>query len=125
MPVRSVIEVGANEGQSAKLITRFRANAHLYAFEPLPGPNAKLKRWAETQGERVTSSIVALGDMCNDADIFLQVEHTYSSSFLASTPINKAPYHQTRVQRPVRVHQGTLDQLPAVERGVKLDRTCW
>src|SRR2546425_8783834 len=65
-PIRSVVDVGANEGQFAKWIATFFPLAHIYAFEPLPGPYARLKAWADRRRLKVTTFNVALGDRATE-----------------------------------------------------------
>src|SRR5438128_3120008 len=63
MPIRSIVDVGANEGQFAKWIMGIFPGAKLYAFEPLPGPYEKLAAWARSQGGSVRTFNLALGDV--------------------------------------------------------------
>src|SRR5437899_4779053 len=54
-PIRSIVDVGANEGQFAKWISTLFPLAHIYAFEPLPRPYAILKAWAGARRGKVTT----------------------------------------------------------------------
>lgn len=50
--IRTVIDVGANEGQFAKMILGKFPDAHIYCFEPLPDPFYKLRKWAESKKDK-------------------------------------------------------------------------
>jgi len=60
-------------------MSQFFPLAHMYAFEPLPGPYAKLRDWADTQAGRVTTFNLALGEIANDVVMNLDIDHTSSS----------------------------------------------
>ncbi len=106
----AIIDVGANEGQFARWISRFFPKAVLYCFEPLEEPFTKLAAWASTQNGRVTCLNVALGDAERDVDMHLHQEHTPSSSLLAATEHCHWLYPQTRTERINKVRLTTLDQ---------------
>jgi FkbM family methyltransferase len=110
LPIASIVDVGANEGQFAKWISTFFPLAHIYAFEPLPGPYAKLKAWAERRPGKVTTFNVALGDISKDVVMNLDLDHTPSSSLLMATSLNDRIYPHTRRRTTVSVRQESLDQ---------------
>ena len=127
-PIRSVVDVGANEGQFAKWISTFFPLAHIYAFEPLPGPYAKLKAWAESRRVNVTTFNVALGDRAIETAMNLHVNHTPSSSLLEATDTYDSLYPNTRKRSTLVVKQEKLDEAldsleapPEPELLVKLD----
>ena len=109
LPIRSVIDVGANTGQFARHISQFFPQARLYCFEPLAEPFAELQRWAATQSDRVRAFNVALGAEAGEAQMFRHVEHSASSSLLATTEVCNQLYPQTRAQDIVPVKLTTLD----------------
>ncbi len=113
VPFRSVVDGGANEGQFARWMSQFFPLAHMYAFEPLPGPYAKLRDWADTQAGRVTTFNLALGEIANDVVMNLDIDHTSSSSLLQATRLNDAIYPETRRRVSVAVRQETLDDVLA------------
>ncbi len=110
VPFRSVVDGGANEGQFAKWISTFFPLAHIYAFEPLPGPYAKLRAWAQTRPERVSTFNLALGEAAGDMVMNLDLDHTSSSSILPATELNDVIYPETRRRSPVVVRRETLDR---------------
>src|SRR5437867_4351128 len=78
-PIRSIIDVGANEGQFARAISKFFPNAHLYCLEPLPDPFKKLSEWAGSQNGKVKVFNVALGDSEGTVEMLSHLEHSPSS----------------------------------------------
>jgi FkbM family methyltransferase len=112
-PVRSIIDVGANEGQFAKMISRFFPDAHLYCFEPLPEPFTKLKAWAGGQNGRVEVFNVAVGDHEATVEMNRHVQFSPSSSLLRTTKINEAIYPFMQKQSSISVPLTTLDKLMA------------
>ena len=108
-PIRTVIDVGANTGQFARLISGFFPNAKLYCFEPLPEPFQALSAWAKLQKGRVATFNLAIGDKHGEAEIFLHEDHTPSSSLLATTKLNEQYYPFMKGQKRICVRQSTLD----------------
>jgi FkbM family methyltransferase len=111
LPIRSVIDAGANQGQFARKISAVFPEAHIYCFEPLPEPFAKLKHWSDRQRGRVTVFNAALGDGEGKAEMFFHADHSPSSSLLRSTAACETLYPITRNQAPVSVLMTTLDRV--------------
>ena len=109
LDIGAVIDVGANQGQFARLISGFFPRAQLYCFEPLPDPFQRLSAWAQTQNGRVHCFQVALGDQEGEVEMHLHEQHTPSSSLLAATDTCHRLYPQTRAERVVSVRVSTLD----------------
>ena len=110
LPIRSVIDVGANQGQFARKISAVFPDAHIYCFEPLPEPFDTLRLWADRQRGAVTVFNVALGDREGTAEMFFHAEHSPSSSLLRSTAACETFYPFTIKQIPVSVAMTTLDR---------------
>lgn len=106
----SVIDVGANEGQFARVVSDFFPKAELFCFEPLGDPFRKLSLWTATQNRQVECFNLALGDNEGEVEMHLHENHTPSSSLLAATEQNHRLYPQTRAERITRVRLTTLDQ---------------
>ena len=117
-PIRTVIDVGANTGQFAKLISGFFPNAKLFCFEPLPGPFDALSAWSKAQEGRVVPLNLAIGEKEGKADMYLHEAHTPSSSLLATTRLAEQYYPFTKGQKRICVKQTTLD---AALDGVKAE----
>jgi FkbM family methyltransferase len=109
LPIRTVIDVGANSGQFAKYARSMFPKAHLYCFEPLPKPFEQLQQWASSQQD-VTLFNLALGDLEGMGTMFHHVEHNTSSSLLATTELNEALYPFTKKQNEISVTLSTLDK---------------
>lgn len=109
IPVRTVIDIGANRGQFARYISEIFPSARIFCFEPLPGPFAELQRWAERQGGRVVAVNTALGAEDGEITMIFHEDHPPSSSILRTTEMSGDLFPQTRKQREIRVSQKTLD----------------
>ena len=109
LPIRTVIDVGANTGQFARYISRFFPQAEIYCIEPLPEPFKELKKWAETQNGRVSLLNLAIGDHTGTTEMYLHCDHSPSSSVLASTRVNESYYPFLKRQKKVPVTVTTLD----------------
>lgn len=108
LPIKTILDVGANRGQFAVQISKFFPAAELHCFEPLAEPFAELQQWAGQQ-PRVKVYNVALGEKEEDRTMFLHTAHSASSSLLQSTDVCSELYPQTRAQAPVTIKLATLD----------------
>ena len=110
-PISSVLDVGANEGQFARTVSKIFPHATIYSFEPLPEAFQKLTKWAEGMDGKVKVFNVALGDGEGETTFYYHVEHSPSSSFLKSTELCKNHYPDTAHQTSVQVKVSTLDKV--------------
>jgi FkbM family methyltransferase len=110
LPIRSIIDVGANTGQFAREIITVFPQAHIYCFEPLTEPYEELRKWAEKQDGRVTVFNVALGDKVGNVEMLKHLDHSPSSSFLKTTDLSHLLYPHTQRQSPVLTQMTTLDE---------------
>lgn len=108
-PIKTIVDVGANNGQFAKKISKFFPQATIYCFEPLPEAYSTLSAWAKTQNERVFPINLAVGEDSREVEMFLHDEHTSSSSLLATTELTEQYYPLTKEQSRILVNQKTLD----------------
>lgn len=108
--IRTVIDVGANEGQFARAISAFFPQASIYCFEPLETPFRQLSDWAATQEGRVRCFNVALGDTEGEVQMHRHDGHTASSSLLATTAHCHDIYPQTALESIASVKLTTLDR---------------
>lgn len=111
IPISTVIDVGANEGQFAKKISKFFQEARIYCFEPVPAPFKKLSEWADAQDGRIKVFNTALGNHQGIVELFDHLEHSPSSSFLRTTKTCERLYPFTKNQRSIPVHLETLDKI--------------
>jgi len=108
--IGTVIDVGANKGQFARMIVEFFPRAEIYCFEPLDEPFGQLSAWAQTQNGRVHCLQLALGDQEGEVEMHLHEQHTPSSSLLASTTTIQRLFPQTQAERMTRIRLSTLDR---------------
>lgn len=126
LPIKSVIDIGANEGategQFAQKINKYFPTAHLYCFEPLKEPYEKLEQWAKKRGAPTTVFNIALGDQEKTVTMFLHSNHSSSSSLLETTTLNETLYPFMAKQESVEVEMKTLDgvfeHLPPPEKEI-------
>ncbi|MEO0230929.1 MAG: FkbM family methyltransferase [candidate division WOR-3 bacterium] len=110
LPIKTIIDIGANEGQFARYICKIFPDAYIYCFEPLPEPFEKLRRWVEKERKSKASIFnFALGDKEGTFKMFLHYEHTPSSSFLKTTEICEKYYPFTKSQTTISVKMTKLD----------------
>jgi FkbM family methyltransferase len=110
LPIRSVIDIGANDGGFAKHVRRIFPNAHILCFEPLPEVFKRLQAWSDSQGtNNVTALNVALGDTEGHTQMQRHSNHSASSSFLRTTEVAHEIYPITASQELVSVAITTLD----------------
>ena len=110
LPIRSIIDVGANTGQFARNIATVFPEAYIYSFEPLLQPFDLIKQWARKQQGKITVFNVALGDHEGTVEMFSHLEHSPSSSLLKSTDVCERLYPFTKKQTLVSVALRTLDR---------------
>lgn len=109
IPIKTILDIGANEGQFAKFILNFFPEAHLYCFEPLFEPFKKVKLWAE-KSNKISIFNIALGEKEGEVEMYYHVEHSPSSSILKTTELNERIYPFVKSQKIVKVKMTTLDK---------------
>lgn len=111
LPIRTIIDVGANTGQFARRAREIFPSASLICFEPLPEAFAELSEWAKTCGDgRVKVLQRAIGEEAGVVKMFNHAEHNASSSLLATTTKATSLYPQLSNQVPAEVILTTLDK---------------
>jgi FkbM family methyltransferase len=110
IPIRSIIDVGANTGQFARIISKVFPGSDIYCFEPLPESFKELKKWKEKQNRKVEIFNVALGENDGTVEMFNHIDHNTSSSVLKTTELSKQIYPFTKRQLPIFVKMTTLDK---------------
>ena len=128
LPIKTIIDIGANKGQFARHISTLFPEAYIYCVEPLPEPYTTLSKWAKKNSGKIKTFNLALGDSEETLEMFSHIEHSPSSSLLKTTEVceNLYPFTQEQVSIPVKVD--TLDNWfkklpdpPAPELLIKLD----
>lgn len=111
MPVRTVIDVGANRGQFARNIVDVFPEARLYCFEPVIAAYRELERWARRQEPgRIWTFNFALGEIEHEFEMHVFPEFDQASSFLRPTEHYRSSQF-ARVESIVRVPVRRLDDL--------------
>ena len=110
-PVATVLDIGANTGQSAQLYRKLFPDAVIHSFEPLPDVYKTLTEWAQSQGGMVNTCNIALGDFDGEVTINRHTDHSPSSSILPITQHGIDLYPQTEQQQSIRVPIRTLDSI--------------
>ena len=110
LPIRSIIDVGANDGQFSRKMFRIFPQSYLYSFEPLPDPFKKLEQWGKQQKDRIKVFNLALGDSIQTVEINNHLYFNQSSSLLQTTQLCERIYPMVKKQQTILVQQSTLDQ---------------
>jgi len=110
-PIKTILDIGANIGQSAKKFRREFPDAKIYCFEPLPEAYAQLRAWSETQNNVVHTFNVALGAEAGSVEMYRHIDHIASSSLLETTTTSTSLYPQTKNQEKVAIPLATLDEI--------------
>jgi FkbM family methyltransferase len=111
LTVRTIIDVGANEGQFARRMLKVFPNATIYCFEPLPAPFRVLEQWSKgLQRGRVIPINRAIGDRSGQITMKCHDRHSPSSSVLKTTPVALQLYPRLSAQTDIVVTQSTMDE---------------
>lgn len=109
--VRTVIDVGANEGQFASVARRALPTAQVLSFEPLPRCAAAMRaRFVDDRRHEVYE--VALGASTGDVSMY-ESEFSQSSSLLPMGEAHQRAFPHTRRTSPTIVREARLDDLLA------------
>lgn len=109
-PFGTVLDVGANRGQFARVALEAFPVATIHCFEPLPEPYAQLAAWTNRVPDgRVLTYHTALGEAVTELAMYEHVGHTASSSLLARTQLATEMFPQTQATMVRRVPVTTLD----------------
>jgi len=111
LDIRTVLDVGANEGQFARLIHAVLPGAVIYSFEPLPDCYERL-RSALPASARFQALNYALGEADGQLE-FWRSPHSPSSSFLPMTAAHESAYPESRGSQRVEVRVRRLDDAAA------------
>lgn len=109
LQIRTILDIGANVGQFARLAHAVLPQATIYSFEPLADCHQELSR-ALSGFDRFHAINCALGDFTGEVD-FWKSAHTPSSSLLPMTPAHEAAYPESRHNTRVKVGIRPLDQV--------------
>ena len=96
--VRTVLDVGANVGQSAQAFARVFPNATVHSFEPIPATYDRLRRLAEASGGRIKAYPLACGDEDGTAQIAVAHGTSQMNQVRAATDSTDAGTAATEIQ---------------------------
>jgi FkbM family methyltransferase len=105
--VKTVIDVGAHQGEFASAIAALLPDARIYSFEPLPECFVALRRTMRKH-PRFGSFMVALGDRQEETSMW-RSGFSESSSLLPMDDLHKRAFPWTADLTPVRVTVEKLD----------------
>src|SRR5882724_7629055 len=110
---KSIIDIGANQGQFSDKMRILFPRATIYAFEPLPGVFEKLK--TNFAADKLFKSFnLGLGDSEGELE-FWENEYSPSSSFLNMAELHKNNFEEAVESRKVTVLVDTLDHIFVAE----------
>jgi FkbM family methyltransferase len=108
--IRTILDIGANKGQFARLAREVFPSAAIYSFEPLPDCFAELKT-ALPDDKNFFPFENAIGSRAETLEFFRSF-HTPSSSFLKMEELHKEAFPESREGQsaePIKVRVETLD----------------
>jgi FkbM family methyltransferase len=70
-----VVDVGANAGMFTHLLWSIKPEAEIFAFEPLPRLNQKIRAWADRTRAKLTLFQRAVSDRCGTATFCVDTEN--------------------------------------------------
>lgn len=106
--VRTVIDVGANQGQYAKTLLENGLRASILSFEPLPEAWNRLKRTAASNRQWTVAERIALSDSNREA-VLHEAGNSVSSSMLRMTPAHLDAAPESATVNVVQVKTMRLD----------------
>jgi|LakMenEpi03Aug12_release.lakeMendotaPanAssembly.Ray.scaffolds.fasta_scaffold246066_3 FkbM family methyltransferase len=110
LPIKSVIDIGANKGQSSQKFPSIFPSAKIYAFEPTEVAYQKLSKLAQKNPSIIPYNL-ALGDEEKEVEFYQHLYYSQSSSILKNTNFHEANNPITKDQKLVKIQQLTLDQV--------------
>lgn len=106
--IRTILDIGANEGQFALWARRFFLHAKIHSFEPVKSTFKQLMDISK--GDPLWEvHCLALSDSCVEKTIFHHINHSSSSSFHVSNPLEQELFPETKEKKNEIVSCMTLD----------------
>lgn len=106
--IKTVLDIGANEGQYARRLRKLLPNARIYSFEPLPVPFQELTK-LKARDPNFEAVNLGLSDETREVDFEIN-DFSPSSSMLAITKKQVEAFPETARTRKTRVSLTTLDK---------------
>ena len=110
-PVKTILDIGSFDGDTARVFRRYFPSATIHCFEPQPHPLEKLEAWAATQRGTVICHPVALGDRNGRVKLMVNSVAKRTSSLLELKTIETRPEDISRLE--INIHR-LDDQIMAI-----------
>ncbi|QEF99488.1 2-O-methyltransferase NoeI [Stieleria maiorica] len=111
---QTILDIGANEGQSAALFRQLFPGVAIYSFEPLADCHQQVAHFLESHGPG-TAFHCALGESNRQTTIHRN-EFTPSSSLLPMNTLHKTEFPKTTRSRPEQVDVKRLDDIAETQQ---------
>jgi len=82
LPIRTVLDIGAKDGDTARIFRHYFPAAAIHCFEPHPQSFAALTTWASQQTPAVHCYPYALGDQSGNAELYVSGSRLAIASLL-------------------------------------------
>ena len=105
LPVRTVLDIGANRGRHTRMYRRKFPKATIYAIEPVPHLAANIATWAKSQSGRVEVVNMALADHPTETSFYVNRKASIWSTLRIPDGDSADDYEEIAVQ------VDTLDRL--------------
>jgi FkbM family methyltransferase len=109
--ISTVIDVGANRGDTVRKWRKMFPNAHIHAFEPLPAMQELLEVVQAEAPGYITIWQLAASDSDGKATFQVHVDHPSSSSLFPRTALSAELFDFTQRQSEIVVRTAKLDGL--------------
>ena len=107
--IKTIIDIGANEGQFIDKISKILPDVNIYSFEPLKDSFIKLKEKISDK-KNITAFNFALGDEEKE-NIINRNEYSPSSSLLELTDLHKNAFPITKKVKEESIYVKELDKI--------------
>jgi len=97
LPIETIIDVGANEGQFCRKARKTFPDAQIHCFEPIPDLCKKIEAWAAGQNGAVHVQNLALSSRQTTAEFYVNDRDTIASSLLTPDQDRADEYHSIQV----------------------------
>ena len=124
LDIRTVLDVGANKGLSARESRRLFPKAHFYCIEPIPGLCEPFERWSQAQGGAVTVMNLALSREPGESTLYVDKRHHIWSTLMKPSPEKASQYDAITV--PVDTMDHLAEEMDLVDDVfIKIDTEGW
>lgn len=117
LPIRTVLDIGAYDGDTARIFRRYFPEAHIYCVEPQPEPVQALERWAASQQGMVHVLPMALGNRSGMAEIHRNARFPRIASLARPAPgLQRQMQDAITIPTPImRLDEAVSAQIPLQE----------